>query len=396
MTTNIIEISLRHTFGAKNAKGASSTNDNQPFTLDIQLRIPATGVTTIFGESGSGKTSLLRCIAGLTRAHHGLIKVGGEIWQDEQVFVKAHERPVGYVFQEASLFEHLTVLGNLDFALRRAPSSAKGVGFDQVVQILQLEELLTRRPGGLSGGEKQRVAMARAVLVKPGILLMDEPLASLDARRKNEILPFLERLRDEIALPIIYVTHSLDEVARLADYVVALQEGRVQASGALSEVLADTSLPMQQDEQAGVVINAEVVERDTAWQLIRLSSSAGDLWLPDTTVAGNNSATTDDKLRHTTDAGNNGVAAGNKLRLRVLARDVSLSLTEDKASSILNRIPATVTAIDSAREGSMQLVKLQAGEVAFLARLTRKSVQNLNLQPGLQVWAQFKSVAILH
>ena len=218
MTDNHITIRVKHKFSPE-------------FTLDVDAQLPAQGVTAVFGDSGAGKTSLLRCIAGLTRPQHGLICVDGSTWQDGKTFVKPHRRSVGYVFQEPSLFEHLTVAGNLNFARRRAPKDSNGVPYEDVLNILQLQPLLPRNPATLSGGEKQRVAIARALLVNPHILLMDEPLASLDSRRKNQILPFLQTIKDTAGLPILYVTHAIEEVTRLADHLLVLQDGQVQANG---------------------------------------------------------------------------------------------------------------------------------------------------------------------
>ena len=227
------------------------------FTLDIDTEAPGTGVTAVFGDSGSGKTSLLRCIAGLTRPQQGYIKVGDEIWQDSRTFIKPHKRQVGYVFQEASLFEHLSVAGNLDFARRRAPRPAGKLDFEHLIDILELKPLLNRHPSNLSGGEKQRVAIARALLSNPRILLMDEPLASLDTRRKAEILPFIKRLRDEFTLPILYVTHSLPEATRLASHIIVLHEGKVQVAGSVTEVIKAKGIETaagQEDEDMVIMV----------------------------------------------------------------------------------------------------------------------------------------------
>lgn len=216
------------------------------FSLNLDLNLPARGVTAIFGESGSGKTTLLRCVAGLERAQHGRLTIKGEVWQDEQTFLPVYKRPLGYVFQEASLFPHLSVLGNLRYGLTRSKTE-QSVSLDQAVGLLGIGHLLDRKPDRLSGGERQRVGIARALAVSPRLLLMDEPLAALDMARKQEILPYLERLHDELEFPVLYVTHSPDEVARLADQLVVMENGRVLAHGPLAETLSRLDQPITHD-----------------------------------------------------------------------------------------------------------------------------------------------------
>jgi molybdenum ABC transporter ATP-binding protein len=228
---------------------------------EVDLELPGRGVTGLFGHSGSGKTTLLRCIAGLVRAPKGRLVFRGEVWQDENTWVPTHRRSLGYVFQEASLFPHLTVMGNLRYGQKRAPAPVAAedrVSLDQAIALLGIDHLLTRKPDRLSGGERQRVAIARALAVSPRVLLMDEPLAALDIARKQEILPYLERLHDELAIPVLYVSHAPDEVARLADHLVVMDGGRVLASGPLKETLARLDLPTAFSEDAGVVIEAVV------------------------------------------------------------------------------------------------------------------------------------------
>lgn len=207
------------------------------FTMDIDLDLPARGVTAIFGQSGSGKTTLLRCIAGLERARQGRLTFKGEVWQDERTFLPVHKRPLGYVFQEASLFPHLSVLGNLRYGLTRSKTE-QSVSLDQAIELLGIAPLLGRKPNRLSGGERQRVGIARALAVSPRLLLMDEPLAALDLARKQEILPYLERLHAELAFPLLYVTHSPDEVTRLADYLVTMENGRALTHDPIAEPLS--------------------------------------------------------------------------------------------------------------------------------------------------------------
>jgi len=342
------------------------------FRLAVDLDLPATGVTAIFGHSGSGKTSLLRCIAGLARAPGGLVRFQGESWQEGNHFVPTHRRPIGYVFQEASLFPHLSARGNLDFARRRADRGRPAIDLDLAVDLLGIRHLLDRLPAQLSGGERQRVAIARALLINPRLLLMDEPLAALDQARKGEILPYLENLRRELALPILYVSHSAEEVARLGDHLVAMAEGQVLASGPLGETLSRLDFPIKLGEDTGVVVEATITARDATWHLAEASFAGGALWLRDT-----------------------GHALGERVRVRVLARDISLALSRHDDSSIVNVLPARVLEIaEDAAEG-LALVRLAVGDTALVARLTRRSAHLLELAPGKAVWAQIKSVAVI-
>ena len=349
--------------------------DRPGFRLDAELDIPGRGVTALFGPSGSGKTTLLRCIAGLERAA-GRLEVRGEIWQDAGTFLPTHRRPIGYVFQEASLFPHLSVRANLEYGQRRADSGANRASrlgrFDPVVELLGLGALLTRDPEGLSGGERQRVAIARALLTAPRLLLMDEPLASLERTRKNEILPYLERLHDELDIPLLYVSHAADEVARLADHMVLMEGGRTKAQGPLTEILARVDPPFQLGEEAGAVFDGRVAERDGEWHLARIEFDGGELWVRDSAVP-----------------------VGQRVRLRILARDVSVATSHHADVSILNLLPATVTACAEEDHPALVLVQLRVGATALLARLTRRSVQRLGIEPGRLVWAQIKAVALI-
>ena len=340
------------------------------FSLDVDLDLPGAGVTALFGRSGCGKTTLLRCMAGLEQGV-GRFVVNGETWQDEGVFLPTHRRPLGYVFQDARLFAHLDVRGNLDYGRRRA-TSADLHGADAVINLLGLKPLLKRTPERLSGGERQRVALARALLAAPRLLLMDEPLAALDHARKQEFLPWLERLREELAIPVIYVSHAPDEVARLADHIVVIDSGRAVAQGPLTETLARLDLPIRLGDDAGAVFEAEVAERDAEWHLARVVFPGGELWVRD-----------------------NGTPAGRRVRVRILARDVSIAAVRHDDTSILNVLPATV--IDHVAEDhpSQVLVQLQVGERRLLARLTRRSTQRLELAPGREVWVQIKAVALI-
>lgn len=346
------------------------------FTLNVDLTLPGRGVTALYGPSGSGKTTCLRCIAGLQNAPGGYVRVNGEVWQDaaNAVFVPAHKRALGYVFQEASLFAHLNVEGNLRFGFKRIAERERRVTLEQATALLGIDHLLQRSPDTLSGGERQRVGIARALLTSPRLLLMDEPLAALDAQRKSEILPYLERLHDELDIPIIYVSHAQDEVARLADHLVLLSEGKALASGPIGETLARLDLPLAMGDEAGVVIAGSVLVYDAVYQLITVGLPGSELSI---------------RVAHSA------LLPGKPLRLKVQARDVSLSLQPDAQSSILNRLPVTVVEEIAADNTAHVLVRLDADGTALLARITRYSRDQLQLQPGQRLWAQIKSVALL-
>jgi molybdate transport system ATP-binding protein len=340
------------------------------FTLDVDLHLPGRGVTALFGHSGSGKTSLLRCLAGLERPA-GRLVFKGQTWQDDKTWLPIHQRPIGYVFQEASLFPHLSILGNLQFGQKRSRGAAR-VGLDQAIELLGIGHLLARKPDTLSGGERQRVGIARALAVGPEILLMDEPLAALDLKRKQEILPYLERLHDELEIPVIYVSHSPDEVARLADHLVAMDGGRVVAAGPLVSTLARLDLPIRLGEDVGVVLEATVGEIDSEWHLARVDFAGGSLWTRD-----------------------HEVPAGRPVRVRVLARDVSLALGEPGTSSIQNILDGRVESLADDDHPGLLLVRVEVGSSRLIARLTRRSAAQLGIAPGLPVRVQVKSVALM-
>ncbi|MFC7049416.1 molybdenum ABC transporter ATP-binding protein [Emcibacter nanhaiensis] len=341
------------------------------FQLDVDLRLPGQGVSVLFGPSGSGKTTLLRCMAGLERVPGGVMRLSDRVWQDGNIFIPVHKRKVGYVFQEANLFPHLTARGNINYALRRSATTAEKDEFEKVISLLGLSRFMDRYPAALSGGEKQRVAIARALLIRPDLLLMDEPLAALDQGRKQEILPYLEHLREELSLPVVYVTHSLQELTRLANHVVVLEEGRVKTEGSFHSVLQDLSgLTGEPGEDVGTIIEGSVVEREPEWQLMTVAFPGGRLCVQD---------------REGTE----------DVRLRVLARDVSIALGNQTDSSILNRLPAEIDKIETRPDEALAMVYLKAGETILLARLTRRSVAELGLAAGMKVWAQIKSVAVV-
>ena len=347
-------------------------SDASTFSLDVNLTLPGKGITAIFGQSGSGKTTLLRCVAGLERAQAGRLTINGESWQSDTLFVPTHQRSLGYVFQESSLFPHLSAQGNLNYAIKRSGIAHSKALSDHVIELMGIAPLLSRYPNQLSGGERQRVAIARALLIQPRLLLMDEPLASLDAARKQEILPYLEKLRSTFEVPILYVSHALDEVTRLADYVVVLEQGRAVAEGNVGEVFSRIDVPLPVGSDAGVVWQGQVIERNQQWHLARIACAGGDLWVRDT-----------------------GDAIGQPIRVRILARDVSLSLSCHEDSSILNRLPVKVLEIASDSDAAMARVRLQAGNDFVTAQVTCRSVDHLKLAPEQRLWAQIKSVAIL-
>ena len=347
------------------------------FTLDVGLPLPGAGITALFGPSGCGKTTLLRAVAGLVRPQPGRVVVGDQMWQDDAagVWLPTHRRALGYVFQEASLFAHLSVQGNLDFGLKRVPAAERRIALDQAIELLGIGHLLARRPSQLSGGERQRVAIARALATSPRLLLMDEPLAALDAARKAELLPYFERLQRELRIPLLYVSHSLDEVARLATHMVLLDAGRVSANGPTGELLTRLDLPLAHGDHAGAVIDGALAAIDQRWNLLEVRFAGGVLHCVQ--AAGS-------PPRH----------VGERLRLRVLARDVSLALAPASDTSILNVLPATVHSLTD--DGPAQtLVALDLAGSTLLARVTRKSAAALRLSAGQRVFAQVKGVALL-
>lgn len=346
------------------------------FALKVDLKLPGRGVTALYGHSGSGKTTCLRCIAGLERAEDGFVQINDQVWQDSRngLFVPPHKRALGYVFQEASLFPHLSVRANLEFGFKRIARQQRRVDMAHATELLGIAHLLERHPQHLSGGERQRIGIARALLTSPQLLLMDEPLAALDSKRKSEILPYLERLHDELDIPVLYVSHAQDEVARLADHIVLLSDGQALASGPIGETLARLDLPMALGDDAGVVINGSVSAYDAHYHLLTLQ-------LPDSALSM--------RVAHAP------LALGKQLRIKVQARDVSLSLQAQEPSSILNRLPVTVTEEISADNNAHVLVRLDVGGTPLLARITRFSRDQLQLHPGQALWAQIKAVAVL-
>jgi len=342
------------------------------FGLDVNLSIPMHGITGIYGESGSGKTTLLRCIAGLEASDTGKLVVGGDVWQDaaNQVSRAVHEQDIGYVFQEPRLFRHLSVRRNLEYGQRRSSDRMDGKPFGEVVALFDLQHLLERSPTDLSGGEAQRVAIARALLRSPGLLLMDEPLAALDQARKDEILPFLDRLHNELQIPIIYVSHHIEEICRLCDHLMLLEDGRVIAQGDLQSVLVRLDLPLLSGEEAGSVIGGKIGAYDATYDLTHLIFSGGELLVP----------------------GRIG-SVGDQRRLRIRASDISLCRDRPENSTMLNILPAVIEEIQPAT-GPMLLLRLKLGSDHMIARITRRSCDKLALRQGDELLAQIKAVAI--
>ena len=327
------------------------------------------GVTALFGPSGSGKSSIANVIAGIAHVDAGRVTLKDTILCDTKagVFVPPHRRRVGYVFQDGRLFPHMTVEGNIRFAMRFIQTRQDP---SDVIGLLGIEPLMSRRPGSLSGGEKQRVALARALMSDPEILIMDEPLAALDEPRKEEILPYLERLRDQSDTPILYISHSVAEIARLADQMVILRNGQVVCQGPTAEILSDPmAMPFVGVREAGSILQATVVEHG-ADGLSRLAISAGDLVLPGVTAPLN-----------------------SRIRIRVLAQDVLLSLRQPKGLSSRNILPVEVTAVRMG-DGPGAAVSLRAGEDHLLARITARAAHELNLAPGVACFAVLKATAV--
>ena len=350
------------------------------FTLDVDLRLPARGVSVLFGPSGSGKTSCLRVLAGLEPQAQGVVRVDGEVWQDSgrRVMRPVHQRALGYVFQEASLFEHLSVRENLLFGFQRTPPAQRRHAWDHGLELLGIAHLLARRPLELSGGERQRVAIARALATSPRVLLMDEPLAAIDAARKSEILPWLEQLHAQLDIPVVYVTHSSDELARLADHVVLLGEGRALCSGPVMDLMTRLDLPLARGDAAAALIEARAVGHSPADVMSELAFEGGRLLLPQASGAA--------------------LPQGTPVRVRIQARDVSLSLQAPEHSSVLNVLSATVVDVVDDAPGQV-LVGLHLGDgarpVRLLSRISQLSARRLGIEPGQPVFAQIKGVAIV-
>ncbi|HSC76140.1 MAG TPA: molybdenum ABC transporter ATP-binding protein [Pseudomonadales bacterium] len=341
------------------------------FTLDCDISLPMQGFTVISGRSGCGKTTLLRCIAGLTRSE-GEVHFREQCWQGAKKFLPVYQRPLAYVFQQPALFPHMDVRGNLQFALDRVKPDARKIVFDDVVSWLELGNFLTHKPSQLSGGQQQRVAIARALLASPQLLLMDEPLASLDVDSKAEILPYLERLHTQLSIPVLYVTHSMDELARLADQLVLLENGKVRAVGDVHELLTRPDLPLAHLDDAAAVLEASILQHDEHYHLSQVSVEGGSLTVALSTLA-----------------------VGSKTRVRILARDVSITLQPIERSSIQNSLRVRIAEIGPDKDAARVLVRLELGSSCILARITRRASDQLALEVGQSVYAHIKTVALI-
>lgn len=341
--------------------------------LEANFTCETSGITALFGRSGAGKTSLINMLAGLIRPERGRIVLRGKTLFDSQrgIDLPPEKRRIGYVFQEGRLFPHLSVRNNLTYGYNRVPAAERRIGLDQVVELLGIEALLERRPRALSGGEKQRVALGRALLANPNLLLMDEPLAALDQPRKEEILPFIEQLKSDLDLPVVYVSHSMQEIVRLADTLVLMSNGRIEAVGPLEELTSRLDLrPLTGRYEAGAVLTTTVAGQDRTFGLTELRFAGGRLRVPHLKLP-----------------------LGQDLRIRIRARDVSISLSPPENISILNVIPCIIQAIGEEKGPQVDL-QLNAGGAPIWARITARSRTALGLRAGMEVYALIKSVAI--
>lgn len=345
--------------------------DYPDFNLDVDLQLPASGITVVFGPSGSGKTTFLRCLAGLEKS--GKMEMAGQVWQDENIFIPLNRRAIGMVFQESRLFPHLKVRENLLYGYKRTPVDSRRLHLDEIVRVLSLENLLERKIDKLSGGEKQRVALGRALLTSPKLLLMDEPLAALDTQRKNEIIPFIRKVEKELSIPIIYVTHSMSEVLQLVDTMVILKDGKVVNWGPVEKVFSDINLRNAiDDEHLGAVLDTTVIEHDTEFGITRLDLKGQELSVP---------------LQD--------ISPGQGLRVHIHSKDVSLATQPPEGlTSVLNILKSKVKRIGK-KAGYSVDIELDAGQ-PLLATITRKSLSNLNLKPGQPIYASIKAIRMVH
>ncbi len=342
------------------------------FMLDVDLVLPGEGITVLFGPSGSGKTTLLRCLAGLEQAQ-GKVVINQQIWQDSshQQMLPVWKRDIGYVFQEASLFEHMDVRANLRYGITRTDRVGAEQALQVAVKLLGISHLLDRSIPSLSGGERQRIAMARALATQPRILLLDEPLASLDVARRKDVIPWLEQLHHELKIPIVYVTHSMEELTRLADHVVFMEKGKVKLQGPIGHVLSNPDFAASVGMEAGAILQGLVVEKDNHYHLCGIDVQGARLWLPQIDLA-----------------------IGSSVRIHVHASDVSLAKSEPHDSSIQNKLPVMIESIHGDVHPARCLVKVRHRDQHLLVRVTRKALDMLDIGVGSTVWAQIKSVAL--
>lgn len=366
---NKIQLSIEHVLSG-DVRGCD-LRGKSGFSLSVKAQLPGKGITAIYGPSGCGKTTLLRCIAGLEPAEHCQLHIGAV----DLTNMPAKQRQLGYVFQEHRLFPHLSVEGNLDFAFKRRFSD-NGPDKQQVITWLDIETLLDRKPDQLSGGQKQRVAIARALLTAPRCLLLDEPLAGVDSKARSPILRHLETLADNLSIPMVYVSHNLDEITRLADYLMVMDQGQLVAEGPLLEMLSRLDLDLTRQENAAVVLNTKVYSHDDHYSLTHLVLGAelgGDTQLA---------------------VGQLSSKPGDTVRVRIPCRDVSITLEKPSQSSILNILPGVVSDIELV-DGARAIVKTDVAGQSILARITRKSLEHLALEKGKPVYLQIKTVALL-
>lgn len=346
------------------------------FTLQVDTALPQSGITALFGTSGSGKTTLLRCIAGLEKTRQGTLRVGDATWQSDALFLAPHQRPIGFVFQEASLFSHLSIKQNLEYGWKRTPQQNRNVRFDEVIKLLGVDTFLTRYPHQLSGGQRQRVAIARALLTSPELLLMDEPLSGLDLQSKQDILPYLERLHEETSLPILYVSHSPDEVVRLADHLVLMEHGSIQAQGEINSMLTRSDLYLSKLDEASAVLHCQVAAHDEHFHITYVAIDKTGL---------------NQKLL----VPYRNLETDHAVRVRILARDVSLALHMQEHTSISNILPARVVEVFPSNTPFQVVVKLDIGGQYILSKITRRSEALLGIEKDKLVYAQVKSVALM-
>lgn len=343
----------------------------QHFNLTAQLSLPA-GVSMLFGRSGCGKTTILRAIAGLHKAH-GIVRFNQTVWQDESQFIAPHQRNIGYVFQDARLFPHMSVEKNLQYGLTLHRSAGK-IEYQQVCEVFDLHHLLKHFPHQLSGGQKQRVAIARALLAQPDLLLLDEPLASLDEQSKAEILPYVEYLKQHFQLPMLYVTHSMDELSRMADHMVYIEKGQVMASGSVHSMLIRPDLPFCQNEQISNVFDLPIIKEDKEFSLVEVQFTPSQtLWIACPARAYQQSAT---------------------IRLRIFARDIALALSATAQSSVQNQVVGRIEEVIQSSNPAHDLVYLNIEDKTLLVRITRRASAELQLHQGQTVYAHIKAVAL--
>lgn len=344
------------------------------FSLDVEETIELQGIHALFGPSGGGKSTLLRIIAGLEESAEGAVSFNGSAWQDRTggVFQPAHKRPVGMVFQDTRLFTHLNVEGNLRFALKRAPDNGRPISYDQVLSVLDLEPLLKRNTSSLSGGERQRVALGRTLLSQPELLLLDEPMSALDVRRKGELIPFIEKVPEAFNLPMIFVSHAVDEVVRLADDAIILRDGKVAGRGPLPDIFQGSEMHgLTGNFEAGAVVEAKVVRQDTEYQLTLMETGGQELQMP--MVAS--------------------LSVGDEVRLRIRARDVSVAIKRPEGLSTRNCLGAKISELSVEHDTAFAEVTARLGDQAIRARITRQAVDDLRLEIGKDVFLLMKSVS---